>query len=32
MTNYEKHKEEIIDMLVRENTCIIGGMNDAKGS
>ena len=22
MTNYEKHKEEIIDMLVRENTCL----------
>lgn len=21
MTNYEKYKEEIIDMLVRENTC-----------
>lgn len=22
MTNYEKYKDEIIDMLVRENTCI----------
>lgn len=22
MTNYEKYKEEIIDMLVRENTCL----------
>lgn len=22
MTNYEKYKEEIIDILVRENTCI----------
>ncbi len=22
MTNYEKHKEEIINMLVRDNTCI----------
>lgn len=22
MTNYEKHKEEIINMLVRENTCM----------